>query len=437
MKKSLTRNLLAGWGKGIFIAVCWGGNALAGPSLQDRIDAAEPGATLRIEAGKHAGPLLLSRPVTLIGEPGAEIDGNGVGSVIVVTGQGVTVRGFHITGSGVNLSKDDAGVQVKGDDATIADNRIDDVLHGIYLKKVRGARIEGNTIRGKTSLTPPVQPTTATIVADDAENCGVELNVNVRGNGIHLWNSENNLIENNDIAETRDGMYFSFTRHTKVRGNSIRRVRYGLHYMYSDDNTFEKNTFEENAAGAAMMFSKNLIIRGNRFEANRGSRAYGMLLNSVDMTRLENNDLEGNTVGIYLENSNSNVFTGNNIARNYIGIRLTGSSGENAFSRNRFAGNMHPVELAGQSETNRWMIGGVGNFWQDAGAIDLTGDGVGDFAHRESDVLGGLRRPFPLIGLLSGSPGVDVLRFGRSHAPLPDTRAITDPAPLTPSYKQP
>lgn len=437
MKKSLTRNPLAGWGKGILLVACWGGNALGGLSLQERIDAAPLGATLRIEAGVYAGPLVLSRAVVLVGDPGAEIHGTGMGSVVEVTGNEVTIRGFRITGSGLNLSKDDAGVKVTGNDATIANNHLDDVLHGIYLKKVRHARVEGNTIRGKTTLPPPVRPSSTTIVADAAEVCGAELNVNVRGNGIHLWNSEKNLIENNDIAETRDGMYFSFTRHSQVRGNKIQRVRYGLHYMYSDDNTFEGNEFSDNAAGAALMYSKNLVVRGNRFEANRGSRAYGMLLNSVDMTRLENNELRGNSVGIYMENCNSNVFTGNVIAQNYIGVRLTGSSGENAFSRNRFTGNLHPVELAGQSETNLWAIGGIGNYWQNAGVVDLTGDGIGDVPHREADVLGGVRRPFPLIGLLSGSPGIAILNFGYRQAPLPATRAITDPAPLSPNYSQP
>jgi len=419
------------------VAILWCGLVLAQPSLQERIDAAPVGTTLLVEAGVYAGPLVLNRALVLIGEPGAEIHGSGSGSVVQVTGNGVTVQGFRITGSGVNLSKDDAGVKVTGDDVTIVNNHLDDVLHGIYLKKVRRARIQENTIRGKTSLPPPVRPGSTTIVADAAEVCGAELNINVRGNGIHLWNSEKNLIENNDIAETRDGMYFSFTRHTRVRGNSVHQVRYGLHYMYSDDNTFEGNEFSDNAAGAAIMYSKNLMVRGNRFVANRGLRAYGMLLNSVDMTRLENNELSGNSVGIYLENCNSNVFTGNIIAQNYIGIRLTGSSGENAFSRNRFSGNLHPVELAGQSESNRWAIGRIGNYWQNAGVVDLTGDGVGDVPHREADVLGSVRRPFPLIGLLSGSPGVSILKFGYRHAPLPDTRAITDPAPLSPGYSQP
>ena len=75
-------------------------------------------------------------------------------------------------------------------------------------------------------------------------------------------------------------------------------VRYGLHYMYSDNNVFENNLFSENAAGAAVMFSHDILIRGNRFIDNRGSRAYGILFQSDEDVRLENNLIRNNAVGL-------------------------------------------------------------------------------------------------------------------------------------------
>jgi nitrous oxidase accessory protein len=424
-----------------FAKVAFGLLALAGPAsaatLQQRIDAASPSTEVYVEPGVWPGPIRIDKPLRLIGKAGAEIRGSGAGRVVTISGSNITLQGFHISGSGTNLSEDEAAVYVTGNDVTIEDNRIDDSLHGIYLKKVSGARILRNIITGKTSLPAPAKLTATAIIADSAENCGTELNVNQRGNGIHLWNSNRNVIEDNRITDTRDGIYFSFTNKTRVRGNTIRRVRYGLHYMYSDNNTFEDNSFEDNAAGAAMMFSKNMVVRGNRFFANRGSRAYGLLLNSVDTTRIEKNELRANTVGIYLENCNSNVLSGNVVKRNYIGTRLTASSDDNVFSRNVFGGNMHPAELDGQGERNRWTAGGLGNHWQDSEVIDLNRDGIGDLPHREADVLGKLRRPFPLVGLLSGSPGIELLRFAHRHVALPDIPAIKDPAPLLPGFRAP
>lgn len=404
--------------------------------LQQRIDAASPGSTIEVAAGKYLGPLLINKPLTLVGRGFPSIDGRGTGSVVSVRAPGVTVRGFHIHNSGIDLRKDDAGIHVSEDRAVISGNRIDDVLHGIYIKKTRDFRISKNDIRGKTTLPPAARPSSEAIATDGTDYCA-PLNINSRGNGIHLWNSSSGEIDNNSITETRDGMYFSFTRDTKVRGNRIHAVRYGLHYMYSDSNDFQGNTFTDNAAGAAIMYSKNMTITGNRFDSNHGFRAYGMLLNSVDNTHIEGNWLNHNTVGIYLENNNNNRLVGNRIEGNYIGLRMTASSNDNVFSRNRLIGNMHSAEMAGQNDSNHWSLDGVGNYWSDTNPLDINGDGVGDLPYREADLIGDMRRDAPMIGLLSDSPGLNLLKFVHRHVALLGFDAIEDPAPLTPHYEFP
>jgi nitrous oxidase accessory protein len=408
----------------------------ASAGLQERIDAAKPGATITVSIGSYQGPVTIAKAIKLVGKGQPVIDGDGRGSVVSVIADGVEIRGFRIVGSGINLMKDEAGIHVTGNDVAIVGNVIEDALHGIYLKQCKGFRVSGNTIKGKTTLPPVERPTSETIATDGAEYCA-PLNVNSRGNGIHLWNSSGGELDGNVITDTRDGMYFSFTRDTRVRANRISGVRYGLHYMYSDSNVFEGNSFQDNAAGAAIMYSKKLIVRGNRFHASRGFRAYGLLLNSVDETRLERNFITKNTVGIYLENNNNNLITGNEIKNNYIGIRMTASSNDNGFSRNRFAGNLHPAELAGQNDSNRWSIAGVGNYWQSSSPVDLDGDGIGELPHREVDLLGGMRRELPMVSLLSGSPALKLLEFGERHVPLPGADAIEDPAPLSPHFREP
>ena len=126
-----------------------------GSDAPGTIDAAAPNETIRVEAGVHAGPIMINKPLTLIGEPGAEIRGNGTGNVITITADDVTVRGLRITGSGLQFSDDDAAIFVTGNRATIENNVIADSLHGIYLKKVSGAQILDNRIQGKTTLPLP------------------------------------------------------------------------------------------------------------------------------------------------------------------------------------------------------------------------------------------------------------------------------------------
>ena len=401
--------------------------SLGAASLQPQIDAAPSGATLVIPAGIYEGSLIIDKPLTLQGEPGAEIRGDGRGNVISIRADHVTVEGFKVSGSGLDLGRDNAAIFVQGNFAVIKGNRIEESLHGVYVKKANDCRIVENVIRGKATIEEPVNQ--RRFGPDGGETCEVRLDQNRRGNGIHIWNSERAAVIGNDIRKARDGIYFSFCSRSQVIGNTATQVRFGLLYMFSDFNFFDENRFENNAAGAVLMYSKGLLIRRNTFSANVGHRAYGLVMLAVDNSRLEENQFASNSIGLFLELSNTNTLVGNSIVRSYIGVRLTGSSDGNRFSKNRFMGNLHPVEIDGSVGENAWAIEGIGNHWASA-EIDLNGDGVGDLPHRETDLLGALRRPFPLVALLSGSPALELARFAQQNAALPRVPTIVDPAPL-------
>jgi nitrous oxidase accessory protein len=414
----------------IVIALCFALNAAAA-TLQERIDAAAPGETIRIEVGVHAGSVVINKALALIGEPGAEIRGNGSGKVVTIAADGVTIRDLRITGSGLRLSDDDAAIFVTGNRATIENCVVADSLHGIYLKKVSGAQILNNRIQGKTTLAASTESVEKGI-GQSAENCDTTLVSNRRGNGIHQWNCEGNLIRGNEISDTRDGIYFSFTNNSHVENNLIHHVRYGLHYMYSDGNVFEDNTFSENAAGAAIMFSKNMIVRSNSFVNNRGHRAYGLIFQSSDRSRLEQNEISENAVGLSFNQCNQNEIVGNRVTRNYIGLRFGSNSDANRFTENIFARNIHPIETgASDVSGSLWAVNGVGNFWDTELQLDLDRDGVIDIPHRELDLFGILRRDFPSIAFLSDSPAVKLLHFANERAVIPGMSSIEDPAPLT------
>lgn len=403
--------------------------AHAGP-LQPLLDAAAPGAALVIEPGEYAGPIVIAKPLTLRARGHATIRGDGKTHVVHIKAANVSVEGFTITRSGIELGKDHAAVMIEADRATVRGNAITDSLHGIYVKKANDCALIDNRITGKTSLATDQGSVELRARPGGSESCDSVLDQNRRGNGIHLWNSERITILDHTIRDVRDGIYFSFANSCRVRGNDIARVRFGLHYMYSDANVFERNRFAENAAGSTLMFSRNLVVRGNSFAANVGHRAYGMVLTQCDTSRIEGNDFTGNTIGLCVEYSNQNIFIGNKFACSYIGARLTGGSDGNRFARNLFAANLHPVELDGDFSNNAWTDGKTGNRWGNSAEVDFDGDGIGELPHREADLLGELRRSFPLVALLSGSPALDMVRFAQQHAQVPGVQAIHDPRPL-------
>jgi nitrous oxidase accessory protein len=402
-------------------------------TLQQQINLAAPDEVIRVATGVYPGAVIINKPLTLIAEAGAKIIGTARGNVVTIIADNVTLRGFHISGSGLNLSDDNAAVFVAGNHSTIENNVIEESLHGIYLKKVSDCRVIGNRIRGKISLKAETKPVDQTLTAGIGELCETSLNENERGNGIHQWNCERNLISGNEISDSRDGIYFSFTNHSRVESNWVHNVRYGLHYMYSDADVFENNLFSENAAGAAIMFSRSITIRNNRFLDNRGSRAYGILFQSDEAVRLENNAICNNAVGLSFQQAIGFVVKGNEVSGNYIGLRFYGNSDNNSFTENRFTRNLHPIDADGEGTNNHWAVNGIGNFW-DEQAVDLNHDGIGDLPHRELDLFGRMRHGFPTIAFLSGSPIVKLLRFANERAAIPGLDAIEDPAPLTSDF---
>lgn len=406
----------------------------AQPSLQARIGAATPGDTLVVDGGRYAGPLVIDRPLVLRGRNNPILEGDEKTHVVTIQAPRVALVGFTVRGSGTRLEDDHAGILVRADSAVIRDNHLRDVLHGIYVQGADHARITGNDITGPPYRTRHLAPDEARrygcTVPPDGGPCDVPLPSNQRGNGIHLWKSVGNTVAQNTIAQTRDGIYFSFADNTSATGNTIHDVRYGLHYMYSDGNLFKRNTFYGNASGSAIMYSSDLTAHTNTFRDNRTHRGYGLLVQSVEDAVFVQNQLTENGTGLYLENSTRNTFRQNVIAANYRGLRMTGSSTNNRFSANVIRGNLQTAAVAGVSATNVWQIDGVGNYWGPRGLLDLDGDGISELPHRTVDVVGQRRETFPYVGLLAGSPGLALLSEALRRVSIPGVPTLTDDRPL-------
>ena len=411
-----------------------GARRAAGPDRTDWLIAeltrAPLGSTIEVPAGVYHGPFIIDRTLRLHAAGGAHLVGDGRTHTVAIRAADVVLDGFEISGSGLDLGQDHAAVHVTGVRAVVVNNHIHDALHGVYVREADGARIEGNTIVGTQVVEQEVDPFAAKGTPAEGELCTVDLNQNRRGNGVHIWNSSGHLVARNTIRNTRDGIYFSFVDSSEVRDNDIAGVRYGLHYMYADGNRFEGNVFRNNAAGAALMSSHDIILRRNQFLANQGHRSYGVLMQTVENSLLEENRISGNTVGVFFESGHGNRLLGNQIERNHIGIHVSDSSDGNQFAGNRFVGNLHTVETTGGNLTSQWAIGGRGNYWDGAAAIDLDRNGIADLPHRELDLFGRLRRDIPAIGLLAGSPAERLLRFVHARLALPGLAGVVDPAPL-------
>jgi nitrous oxidase accessory protein len=376
-------------------------------SLVDRVASAAAGDTVRVPAGTHRGPLVIDRRLVLLADAGAVLGGAGRGTVLTIRADSVVVSGLTVRGSGRSLDHDDAAVKLEQCTGCRLENvQVDDALHGIYLLRSNEVTISGARITG----------------SDPIESS--------RGNGIHLFDSHGNELSGNRIHGTRDGIYFSFASGNTITANDIRGVRYGLHYMYSDDNRFERNVFAENAAGAAIMFSKRIVLRENTFTRHVGYRAYGVLLQTAEQVQVERNTITGNLTGVFLDGAVADVFRGNVITGNGVGIDLLASAEGNTFTGNVIAENRQAVRKVLGTSENAWSEHGRGNYWGDPTVFDLDGDGIGDRPYRVGDPFLGLAAERPALELFAGTLAARALSWADEALPVFSLARAEDPHPL-------
>ncbi len=370
--------------------------------------AAQAGDTIRLAAGVHQGPLVLERPVVLLGEPGAVLDGRGRGTVITGRADSVTIQGLVIRNGGNSLDHDDAAIKLERcTGCRVLGNTLEEPLHGIYLLESHAAVIERNLITGPAM----------------AVESG-------RGNGIHLFSSTGNRLVRNQIRGTRDGIYFSFASGNAVLDHDVSGTRYGLHYMYSDDNRFERNRFTENAAGAAIMFSKRIVFRDNLFARHTGYRAYGILLQTAEGVLAERNRIEGNLTGLFLDGAVADTFRANLITGNGIGIDLLASAEGNTCAGNPITDNRVAVRKVLGTSVNAWDDGRAGNYGGDPAVFDLDRDGIGDRPYRVGDTFTALAAARPALELFSGTLAARALAWAEEAFPVFDVPRVTDRFPL-------
>lgn len=384
-------------------------------SIADLIARAQPGDTVVVPAGHYHEQVSIDKPLTLTGAGMPVIDGGGKGDVVRITADHVTLRGFVIQGSAEDVADEPAALRVKGNAATIEDNRMQQVLYGIVLEDSNGHVVRNNRV--------------SSILRFEPER---------RGHGLYLWYTDGNTIEDNIVEGVKDGIFLGFATHNQVIRNRVSDSRYGIHYMYANDNVFVDNVFTRGVAGAAIMFSRNITFRGNEFSYNRSpASGFGLLFKDVDNLEMTDNLVHHNRLGITMEgvpNEPGSFVTlrHNLIGFNQVALEMATTTGV-TFTENTFTGNLEQVATTGGSieHRNTWAVAGRGNYWDDYEGYDANGDGVGDIPFRYEGAFDDLVRRNEAVRAYSFTPARSALDLAARWFPSfrPDPRVI-DPAPL-------
>lgn len=354
-----------------------------GVSLQQLIDQARSGDTLLVPSGTFQGPITLDKPLNLKAEGTVVIMNRTNKPAVHIRAAGVHMQGMQII---QDADEKSAAILVSAKETILDSLNIQTRSYGIMLRdadrnEIRNAKIQWMIKEGYPAV-----------------------KMSDKRNGIDLYNSHDNRIVENEISSMNDGIYLESSHRSIVEKNRIDHSRYGIHCMYTDETAIRSNIGSFNITGAMVMGVKDAEVSGNTFvKQSENVNSQGLLLFDVQTSRIHGNKVEGNRVGMYIEQSQNNELWNNAVVQNFIGIQLLESEG-NRFRSNNFIGNV--IESAATDSKNNMMSA---NYWDAFRGIDLNGDGLSEMKYAMNPFFQRLTAKTPAFQLFFQSPGMSFL----------------------------
>ncbi|RXJ80193.1 nitrous oxide reductase family maturation protein NosD [Arcobacter sp. F2176] len=374
-------------------------NFLLANLLQETIDNAPVGSILKLPKGIYKGSIIINKPLTIIGkEDDVIIDGAGKGTVIQIKSPFVTLKNLTIQGSGDRHEGLDAGIKISNSrQSEISNCIIRDSLFGIDVSMTNNSIISNNYITSK------------------------DLDLGLRGDGLRLWYSNDNIITKNKIVKSRDVVVW-YSHGNEISNNFGEYNRYSLHFMYAGKNFVKDNIYQFNSVGIFFMYSQDTIATGNIIKSSLGSTGMGIGLKDVSNFIIKNNTILYCAQGIYIDRSpfepdTNNWIENNKILYNSEAIHFHSISENNIIKGNAIQGNIEDIINDSRgSKTDKNVI--VGNYWDNYEGFDINKDNIGDSPHKVFQYADQLWSYNPDVKFFYGSPVISLLNFLAKLAPF-------------------
>ncbi len=328
------------------------------PTIQEALDAAARGDTVKVAPGIYNEDVTISKPLVLWGAGSSvtTVAGGEAQRAVKLETDSALVRGFRVQ------SSKGVGVYVFGDNNVIEEMEILNSSLGIEVETpYQNTVIQNNIISNNTHGVFLRHESGGSFIIDNV--------ITLNDGGIALMRSSFNTILNNTISNSSyDGVILRRSKHNTIKGNLLEgNVRHGFHIShFSDSNFVLKNRVVgvDKNSGYGFHFDHGIsnVICGN-FVSNYEIGVWIYRHNSDEI--ISENTIVNNQFGLVLDVVETNMVYHNNFVENEVQVF------DHFPSLNDW---YHPVLLEG-------------NFWSDyqgsddgsgSGKHSIAGDGIGD-----------------------------------------------------------
>jgi nitrous oxidase accessory protein NosD len=395
------------------------------PTVGAALEAAPANTTVVVPAGTYEEDLTVTKPVTIAGE-GAQISGDGNGSVITVRAPDVAITGVAIDGSGNRTRDPEAARESRDPDDETWDTNIQlGYGHGdagIRAIDAPGLFVDDATIAANASGLLLREGSHAVV-----RDLRVDGAADWRDGFMGITGMQSRVtVTDSAFSGGRDGIYLHRADGSVVRSSSFADNRYGVHLMYTGDALIADNAFRNELFGGITVMTRpsgNAIVGNDVRNSSAGIQASGT------RAYIAYNTLVGNELG-FATSSRGSLYERNVAANNDLGARATTVVPSSRVVGNDFVGNADHA-AAGAGALRVWADGDRGNYWEGA---NVGIHEPGERAYRPtSPVDGALHREVAVVAVRE-SPAAVLLDRLRGTVPGARSGSIIDPAPATEPY---
>ncbi len=367
--------------------------------VQEAINKASANSTLKLPNGIYYGNIKINKPLTIIGK-GNEviIQGENKNTVIEINSSNVVLKNLIIKGSGTRLENRDAAIKISNSKNSIIDScTIEDSLYGIDTGMLSNSKIINNKISSKNT------------------------DISLRGDAIKLYYGTNNLIQNNEIYNSRD-ITFAYSDNNTFTQNHIEKSRLALHIQNSHDNRIEDNHFQFNSVGLIFEGAKDTEVANNIIKSGLGTVSIGVMIKGVSNFVFKDNIVTYNSKAFYIdakhnEETIKRFITNNQIKYNMEAFHFHGAIKYNLIKNNTIIGNIDDVVKSVRgNRTSKNIV--EENYWDHYSGFDRNNDNIGDTTYKIFQYADRLWHYNNKIKFFYATPTISILNFILNLAPF-------------------